>query len=218
MSPPLIPVPVAVLVSGTGSNLQALLDGLSATGPARVVRVISSNAKAGALDRARAAGIATTVLSDPADPAEVLSALAGVELVVLAGYLKRVPIAVVAKFHLRMINIHPALLPAFGGAGMYGRRVHEGVLASGATVSGATIHYVDEEYDHGPIIAQWPVPVHAGDTQQSLSARVLEVEHRLLPAVVTALARLGVPRQPVRLFASGSAFITGDGLAIGFGA
>jgi phosphoribosylglycinamide formyltransferase-1 len=184
---------------------------------ARVVRVISSHSGATALDRARRAGVATTVLADPADPAELLGALAGVELVVLAGYLKRVPIAVVSRLHLRIINIHPALLPAFGGAGMYGRRVHEGVLASGATVSGATVHYVDEEYDHGPIIAQWPVPVHAGDTQRTLAARVLEAEHRLLPAVVTALARLGLPQRPVRLFAVGSAFVTGDGVAIGFG-
>jgi phosphoribosylglycinamide formyltransferase 1 len=209
--------PVAVLVSGSGTNLQALLDGLPAAGTATVVHVISSHATAGALDRARRAGVATTVLADPSDPTEVLKGLAGAELVVLAGYLKKVPIPVVAKLHLRMINIHPALLPAFGGAGMYGRRVHEGVLASGATVSGATIHYVDEEYDHGPIIAQWPVPVHAGDTQQSLAARVLEAEHRLLPAVVSELARLGVPRKPVRLFAAGSAFITGAGVAIGFG-
>jgi phosphoribosylglycinamide formyltransferase-1 len=182
-----------------------------------VVRVISSHARAGALDRARRAGVATTVLADPADSAELLGVLADVELVVLAGYLKRVPIPVVARFHLRMINIHPALLPAFGGAGMYGRRLHEGVLASGATVSGATVHYVDEEYDHGPIIAQWPVPVHAGDTQKALAARVLEAEHRLLPAVVTELARLGLPRRPGRLFAAGSAFISGDDLAIGFG-
>jgi phosphoribosylglycinamide formyltransferase 1 len=184
---------------------------------ARVVRVISSHASAGALDRARRAGVATTVLADPADPAELLGALADAALVVLAGYRKRVPIAVVTRFHMRMINIHPALLPAFGGAGMYGRRVHEGVLASGATVSGATVHYVDEEYDHGPIIAQWPVPVHAGDTQQTLAARVLKAEHRLLPAVVTELALLGVPRRPVRLFAAGSAFLTGDGVGIGFG-
>jgi phosphoribosylglycinamide formyltransferase 1 len=213
----LIPVPVAVLVSGSGTNLQALLDGLPTSGTARVVRVIASHAKAGALDRARRAGVATTVLADPADPVEVLSALSGAELVVLAGYLKKVPIPVVAKFHLRMINIHPALLPAFGGAGMYGRRVHEGVLASGATVSGATIHYVDEEYDHGPIIAQWPVPVRAGDTQQSLAARVLEAEHRLLPAVVSELARMGVPQRPVRLFAAAPAFIPGEGVAIGVG-
>jgi formyltetrahydrofolate-dependent phosphoribosylglycinamide formyltransferase len=205
-----------VLVSGNGTNLEALLDGLPGEGLARVVRVISSHARAGALDRARQAGVATTVLTDPANPAELLAALADAELVVLAGYVKRVPIAVVARFHLRMINIHPALLPAFGGAGMYGRRVHEGILASGATVSGATVHYVDEEYDHGPIIAQWPVPVHASDTQQALAARVLEAEHRLLPAVVTELARLGVPRKPVRLFAAGSAFITRDDVEIRF--
>src|SRR5205807_2164795 len=107
---------------------------------------------------------------------------------VLAGYLQRIPPAVVARFRLRLINIHPALLPAFGGPGMYGRRVHEAVLASGAPISGATVHYVDEEYDRGPIIAQWPVPVRAGDTPESLAARVLEVEHRLLPRVVLELA------------------------------
>jgi folate-dependent phosphoribosylglycinamide formyltransferase PurN len=190
---------------------------LSRAGAARVVRVISSHASAGALDRARRAGVATTVLTNPADSAELLTAIGDARLVVLAGYLKRVPVAVVTKFHLRMINIHPALLPAFGGAGMYGRRVHEGVLASGATVSGATIHYVDEEYDHGPIIAQWPVPVHARDTQKSLAARVLEAEHRLLPAVVTELARLGVPERPVRLFSLRSAFVSGDDVAIAFG-
>jgi folate-dependent phosphoribosylglycinamide formyltransferase PurN len=190
---------------------------LSRAGAARVVRVISSHASAGALERARRAGVATTVLTTPADSAELLTAIGDARLVVLAGYLKRVPVAVVTKFHLRMINIHPALLPAFGGAGMYGRRVHEGVLASGATVSGATIHYVDEEYDHGPIIAQWPVPVHARDTQKSLAARVLEAEHRLLPAVVTELARLGMPERPVRLFSLRSAFVSGDDVAIAFG-
>lgn len=209
-------MPVAVLASGSGTNLQALLDRLPRAGAARVVRVISSHASSGALERARRAGIATTLLTNPADSVELLAALADAQLVVLAGYLKRVPVAVVTKFHLRMINIHPALLPAFGGAGMYGRRVHEGVLSSGATVSGATIHYVDEEYDHGPIIAQWPVPVHGGDTQKMLAARVLEVEHRLLPAVVTELARLGLPQRPVRLFAARSGFVLGDDVAIAF--
>lgn len=210
------PLPIAVLVSSSGTNLEALLDGLSGAGLARVVRVISSHAKAGALERARRAGVATTVLTDPSNAPELLAALADAGLVVLAGYVKRVPVAVVTRFHLRMINIHPALLPAFGGAGMYGRRVHEGVLASGASVSGATVHYVDEEYDHGPIIAQWPVPVHAGDTQKALAERVLKAEHRLLPAVVTELARLGVPRRPVRLFAAGSSFLTADELEIRF--
>src|SRR5207237_8004142 len=104
--------------------------------------------------------------------------------VVMAGYLKRVPARVVACCRLRMSNIHPALLPAFGGPGMYGRRVHERVLASGAAISGATVHYVDEQYDQGPIIAQWPVPVQSDDTPEAVAARVLEVGHRRLRPVV----------------------------------
>lgn len=207
------PASVAVLVSGGGTNLQALLDQLPAQGAAQVTRVVSSRADAGALERARRARVATAVLTDPSDARGMLDALAGADLVVLAGYLRRVPAEVVARYRMRMINIHPALLPAFGGAGMYGRRLHERVLASGATISGPTVHYVDEEYDHGPIIAQWPVPVHKGDTPESLAARVLEAEHRLLPVVVTALAR-GVP---VRLFASRSAFLTGDELKVDLG-
>ena len=141
----------------------------------------------------------TTVLRDHTDANELVQALGDARLVVLAGYLKRVPADVVARFRWRVINIHPALLPGFGGHGMYGRRVHEAVLASGARVSGATVHYVDEEFDRGPIIAQWPVPVRADDTPESLAARVLEVEHRLLPVVVEELARRGVPGEPVRV-------------------
>jgi len=143
--------------------------------------------------------VPTTVLRNPADPDELMAALDDARLAVLAGYLKRVPASVVARFRWRLINIHPALLPGFGGRGMYGRRVHEAVLASGARVSGATVHYVDEEFDRGPIIAQWPVPVLAHDTPDSLAARVLEVEHQLLPMVVLELARRGVPPEPVKL-------------------
>jgi len=183
------PVRIAVLVSGSGTNLQALLDALGPAAGAVVTRVISNRADAGALDRARAAGIAALTLRDPADPVELLAALGDAELVVLAGYVKLVPREVVARFRGRMVNIHPAMLPAFGGAGMYGRRVHEAVLASGAAVSGATVHYVDEHYDRGPIIAQRSVPVQPGDTPDTLAARVLEAEHRLLPDVVLALAR-----------------------------
>lgn len=183
------PVRVAVLASGGGTNLQALLDACGPAARARVTRVVSNRADAGALERARAAGIPVVVLRDPADADELIAALGGADLVVLAGYLKLIPAAVVARFPRRMINIHPALLPAFGGPGMYGHRVHAAVLASGATESGATVHYVDEQYDRGPIIAQRTVPVLPGDTAETLAARVLAVEHELLPQVVLELAR-----------------------------
>jgi formyltetrahydrofolate-dependent phosphoribosylglycinamide formyltransferase len=195
-------VRVAVLASGGGTNLQALLDALTNSPLARVARVITNRPDAGAVERARQSGIPTTVLRDPDDAAELLAALdqgTNADLVVLAGYLKLVPPAAVARFRWRMINIHPALLPAHGGPGMYGRRVHEAVLASGAAESGATVHYVDEQYDRGPIIAQARVPVLPGDTAETLAARVLDAEHRLLPEVVLELARRGVPNQPVRI-------------------
>jgi len=183
------PVRVAVLVSGGGTNLQALLDALHDSPLARVARVISNRPDAGALARARRAGVPATVLRDPGDAAELLAALGDAQLVVLAGYLKLVPAAVVSRFRGRMINIHPALLPAFGGPGMYGDRVHAAVLASGAKESGATVHLVDEVFDRGEIIAQERVPVSPTDTPDSLAARVLEAEHRLLPRVVLDLAR-----------------------------
>jgi formyltetrahydrofolate-dependent phosphoribosylglycinamide formyltransferase len=182
-----------VLVSGGGTNLQALLDALQQSPPslARVTRVISNRPDAGALARARRAvpPVATTVLRDPSDAAELLRALEDADLVVLAGYLKLVPAAVVSRFRGRMINIHPALLPDFGGPGMYGQHVHAAVLASGARESGVTVHYVDEEFDRGQIIAQERVAVHPADTPETLAARVLEAEHRLLPRVVLDLAR-----------------------------
>ncbi|HET9294354.1 MAG TPA: phosphoribosylglycinamide formyltransferase [Gemmatimonadales bacterium] len=186
---------VAVCVSGGGSNLQALLDALQGEAPARVVLVLSNRPDAGGLDRARRAGVPAEVLADPADTTDWITRLGrrDVDFVVLAGYLKLVPPGVIAKYRGRMINIHPALLPAFGGPGMYGRRVHEAVLRSGATESGATVHLVDEEFDRGEVLAQRRVPVLPGDTPDSLAARVLEAEHRLLPAVVLAAARAGRP-------------------------
>ena len=183
------PVRVAVLVSGGGTNLQTLLDQLRNSRVARVVRVISNRPDAAALQRARRADIPTTVLRDASDAQELLAALGDAHLVVLAGYLKLVPGAVVSRFGGRMINIHPALLPDFGGPGMYGHRVHEAVLASGAKESGATVHFVDEAFDRGAIIAQERVPVMKGDTPETLAARVLEAEHALLPRVVLELAR-----------------------------
>ena len=183
------PVRVAVLVSGGGTNLQALLDAFHDSPIARIARVISNRPDAGALERARRSNVPTVVLRKPDDAGELLAALGDAQLVVLAGYLKLVPGAVVRQFRGRMINIHPALLPDFGGAGMYGQRVHEAVLASGAKESGPTVHFVDEEFDRGAIIAQERVPVKAGDTPETLAARVLEAEHRLLPRVVLDLAR-----------------------------
>jgi phosphoribosylglycinamide formyltransferase 1 len=184
---------VAVLASGGGTNLQALLDACTGSAPARVVLVLSNNPEAGALQRAEKAGVPSRVIGDPRD-GRALNALldeARPDLVVLAGYLKLVPSETVAAYAGRMINIHPALLPAFGGPGMYGHRVHEAVIASGARKSGASIHLVTAEYDRGPVIAQEEIPVNPGDTAETLAARVLAVEHRLLPAVVLAAARKG---------------------------
>lgn len=173
--------------------MAALLRALGDQAPAGVVLVLSDRADAGGLEVARAHGVPTYVLNDIADAEEWLRVLrkARVDLVVLAGYLKRVPAEVVEAFPERLLNIHPALLPRHGGRGMYGRRVHEAVLKAGDTRSGATVHLVSEEYDRGPILGQEEVPVLPEDTPDSLAARVLEVEHRLLPAAVLAAARAG---------------------------
>ena len=186
---------VAVAVSGRGSNLQALLRALGPGAPARVVLVLSDRPDAGGLEWAREYGVPAEVLSDPADAAQWLTQLERhrIELVVLAGYLKLVPAPVIARFRDRILNVHPALLPAFGGKGMYGHRVHQAVLASGARESGATVHLVDEAYDRGPVLGQVRVPVLPDDTPDRLAARVLEVEHRLLPAAVLAAAAAGRP-------------------------
>ncbi len=184
------PVPVAVFASGGGTNLQALLDHETAGGPYRIVVVISDREGAGALKRAEAAGrVARTieVRGRPPDEvaAETLTLLESLNVgaIFLTGYLRLIPPAVVSAYPRRILNIHPALLPDFGGKGMYGQRVHEAVLASGAEVSGATVHYADEEYDRGTIVGQWPVPVLPEDDPQALADRVLNVEHRLYPAV-----------------------------------
>jgi formyltetrahydrofolate-dependent phosphoribosylglycinamide formyltransferase len=186
---------VAVAVSGRGSNLLALLRSLGPGAPARVVLVLSDRPGAGALERAREHRVPAEVLSDPTDAAEWLTKLERhrTELLVLAGYLKLVPAPVITRFRDRILNIHPALLPAFGGKGMYGHRVHQAVLASGAKESGATVHLVDEAYDRGPVLGQVRVPVLPDDTPDRLAARVLEVEHRLLPAAVLAAAAAGRP-------------------------
>jgi phosphoribosylglycinamide formyltransferase-1 len=182
---------IAVFASGRGSNLQALYAYLQRAGGADVVLVVSDRASSGALAWARDRGIDTSALeSGGQDAAAILRVLdeAKADCVVLAGYLRLVPGAVVRAYRGRMLNVHPALLPAFGGPGMYGTRVHHAVLESGARVSGPTIHFVDEAYDRGAIIAQWPVPVFADDTEAALAARVLRAEHLLLPRVTHLVA------------------------------
>lgn len=186
---------IAVLASGGGSNLGALFTYLDSLGEARradVVCVASDRPGAGALERARGRGVEAVALETMRNPAgEPLGALlerTAADLIVLAGYLRLVPEHVVRAFHGRIVNVHPALLPGFGGAGMYGARVHDAVLAAGVHVSGPTVHFVDEVFDRGAIIAQWPVPVLATDDAASLAARVLRAEHALYPRVIHALA------------------------------
>ena len=189
------PLGLAVLVSGSGSNLQALIDRFTDRGIgslAEVRLVIGSSSGIQALSRAEAAGIRTVVLPAAAASADALLAseldASGAGLVVLAGYLRLVPAAVVAAWKGRMLNVHPALLPSFGGPGMFGRHVHQAVLDAGVRLTGVTVHLVDEVYDRGPVVAQWPVQVLEHDDVERLAARVLSVEHRLLPAVVAAVA------------------------------
>ncbi len=194
---------VAVLASGGGTNFQALIDRLHRPEhePVSLVRLLAGSPGIGAQERARSAGIPTAAF-DPSSgggeggdgPSEHEAwldrelARAEPDLVTLAGYLRLIPASVVGRYRGRMINLHPALLPTFGGDGMYGHRVHEAVVESGVRVTGPTVHFVNEEYDEGAIIAQWPVPVHVGDSPDDVAERVLGVEHRLLPAVVRAFA------------------------------
>lgn len=178
-----------MLASGGGTNLQAILDHFAALGanaPAQVVLVVSDRAQAGTLDRARNAGIEAVHLKSPAQDAALASLLDArrIDVVALAGYLRLVPADVVRRWRGRIVNVHPALLPAFGGAGMYGIRVHRAVLGSGAKESGATVHFVDEEFDRGAVIEQTRVPVLPGDTAELLAERVLAVEHVLYPRVL----------------------------------
>ncbi|HEX9885207.1 MAG TPA: phosphoribosylglycinamide formyltransferase [Longimicrobiales bacterium] len=215
-----IHVNAAVFASGSGSNFQALLDreGQGATWRTRLV--ISDREGAGVLDRARAAGIPARVvpvggrLAEDVET-EILAALgdAGVGVIFLAGYLRLVPAGVVGAFPRRILNVHPALLPAFGGKGMYGRHVHEAVLAASARISGPTVHFVDERYDEGSIVAQWPVPVLPGDTPETLAARVLEAEHLLYPLAAEHVSRaVAAGRESGPLTIPGRAFSFVDSL------
>ncbi len=184
------PVRAAIFLSGSGSNFQSLLDSTrSKRLQATVVCVASNRPDAYGLVRAKDASIPTIHLSYPMTE-QAIDQLAQtltdfrVECILLAGFLRKVPEKILRVYSRRILNIHPALLPKFGGKGMYGHHVHEAVLASGVTESGATVHLVDSEYDTGEILAQQSVLVFPNDTADSLSRRVLEVEHELYPRTV----------------------------------
>ena len=188
---------LGVLASHGGTNLQAIIDSCrSGAIDAEVRVVISNNSRSVALERARRANIPVSHLSGSThpDPDRLDEAIAetlqrhGVQVVALAGYMKMLGTRTLGAYRNRVLNVHPALLPKFGGQGMYGERVHEAVLASGERVSGVSVHLVDEEYDHGPVIAQTEVPVLLGDTPDTLAARVLEREHILYPKTIQRIA------------------------------
>ena len=190
-----MPSRLAVLASGRGSNLQAIIehfDNISRERIAKVVLVASNRADSPALIRAATASIDIASFDAADDGTQLLEILRRfrVDMVVLAGYLKRIPPLVVREYSGRILNIHPALLPDFGGEGMYGARVHEAVIASGAKESGVTVHIVNDEYDRGPVVAQWRVPVEPEDTPEMLAARVLSVEHVVYPRVIEMVSIL----------------------------
>ena len=194
---------LAVFASGGGTNFQAMLDATDAGDlPAEVVCCVSNTPDAGALDRAEQHDVDTEVIEPSAFDAPapfgraLLETLAAHDatFVALAGYTQKIPPNVVDEYQGRMTNIHPALLPAFGGRGMYGMRVHEAVIEHGVHWSGITIHLVDEEYDHGPVVLQEPVPVYADDTPDALADRIRPVEHRLYPEALRLFAEDRVRR------------------------
>jgi phosphoribosylglycinamide formyltransferase-1 len=188
---------LVVLASGGGTNLQAIIDNIEAGKlDAQIKAVISNNSKAGALERARNHNIPDVHLSHKqfSTPEEFDQKLLSVlkenetDLVILAGYMKMISPTVIRKYKNKIINIHPALLPAFGGKGMYGIYVHEAVIESGVKVTGVTVHTVDEVYDHGPILYQKCVPVLPDDTPESLQQRVLPHEHEAYSKVIQIFA------------------------------
>jgi len=197
------PLRLAVLLSGSGTSLQNLIDRIDAGElRAEIAVVIASKPDAFGLERARRRGIPALAVPRKRHPdvAAFNDALHAelarhpVDLVVLLGFLS--PFETRGRFDGRAINVHPALVPAFSGRGWYGHRVHEGVIESGVKVTGATVHFADAEYDHGPIILQEAVPVLEGDTPETLAARVQEAERRLVP-------------EAIRLFAEGRLRIEG---------
>ncbi len=188
---------IAILASGNGSNAERIMEHFSTDGPggdvARVVVLMSDNPAAFALERAARRGVPAEILTraEFADGRAALEILQRheVDFVVLAGFLRLVPLNVTEAFRGRMVNIHPSLLPAHGGRGMYGARVHEAVIAACECESGITVHHVNPRFDDGAMIAQFRCEVKPDDTPESLAARVHELEHKHFPEVIERLLR-----------------------------
>ncbi|HEV8537547.1 MAG TPA: phosphoribosylglycinamide formyltransferase [Bacteroidota bacterium] len=202
---------IAVLASGKGSNLRAILNAIQdgSLCNAAIAVVISNNSDAGALEIAREYRIPAVHLSrkqfsaDESFNNELLKTLENynVNFIALAGYMKKVDAAIILRFRNRIVNIHPALLPAFGGNGMYGMHVHEAVISQKAAISGATVHIVDEEYDRGPIVLQKIVAVAPDETPETLAEKVLKLEHELYPEAIRLFAEgnIKLNSQPVEI-------------------
>ena len=188
---------IAVFASGGGTDFQSVIDANEANEFCQIAYLVASKPNIGAIDRAKKHGIQPIVYDKDSGESmgEFYARLTavfkaeGIDYILLAGWLKIIPEDFIASFEDKIVNIHPALLPSFGGKGYYGLRVHEAVLAYGAKVSGATVHFVSAEVDGGAIIAQSPVPVENDDTPESLQQRVLAEEHKLLPAVMRLLCQ-----------------------------
>ncbi len=196
---------IAVFASGRGSNLMAILNAIKEGKlNAKVSVVISNNSNAGALTIAKENGIDALHISrkqfssDEDYVKKILSELRArnVELIVLAGYMKKIPPEIIREYPNKILNIHPALLPAFGGLGMYGMNVHKAVIDYGVKITGVTVHIVDEEYDHGPIVMQKAIEVRDDDTPETLAERVLKIEHEIYP-------------EAIKLFVEGKVIVSG---------
>ncbi|MCG2589156.1 phosphoribosylglycinamide formyltransferase [Rhodohalobacter sulfatireducens] len=184
---------LVIFASGSGTNMQAIIDEIeSGKIRAEIAGLIVNKSEIKAIKRARKYNIPVSIITDKDDETfssklnEQLSEWKP-DLIVLAGFLKKIPDLIIKKYQNKIINIHPALLPKYGGKGFYGLNVHRAVLESGDKESGCTVHYVNEEYDKGPIISQEKVPVHSTDTPENLAKRVLKAEHKLLPSVIKKL-------------------------------
>jgi phosphoribosylglycinamide formyltransferase 1 len=184
---------LVVLASGSGSNFQAIIDAIAQGDvKAHIAGLIAGKPGIGAVEKARKYDIPVVVLDNPPGPDHSRRLLDYLnrwnpDLIILAGYLRKIPDDVVEAYKNRIINIHPSLLPRYGGKGFYGEHVHRAVLEAGDTESGCTVHYVNELYDEGDIIRQVTVPVLAEDTPETLAKRVLAEEHKLLPSVIAEL-------------------------------